>query len=257
MYYVYYIAMAQIIGESLPISSSGHLVLLQVLWPQKLPQLTQSFDFFLHMPTALLIPLFFRTQLWSVFAHVQRTWHIVVKVAALTCVADVITVLCVVPYRYGGVHPFTVPLSFGFVCTAVILLSLKWAPQGTYRSWQLPLALLLGIVQAIALVPGISRFALTFATARWAGLKNERAVQVSLLIQWPLIFCAGLLGTYQVVCTSSSELLSLPFVCSILIASLFAFMCLSCVVTMIRNNRMWLWGWYMIVPFVLAWYVGV
>ncbi len=73
--------------------------------------------------------------------------------------------------------------------------------------WNWRYALILGIVQGIALLPGVSRFAVVYASARWLGLPQPKAFEITWLVQWPLIFAACLQSIY--VLWKAGQLMSL------------------------------------------------
>lgn len=77
-------------------------------------------------------------------------------------------------------------LGVGFLLTTVLLISTKWAKSGeapTLPAWG---ALLLGIVQGLSVLPGVSRSGATIAVAMWLGVRKDRAFELSMLISLPI-----------------------------------------------------------------------
>ena len=91
-------------------------------------------------------------------------------------------------------------LPFGFFITIVALGSLYWCPVRSAQPLRWDKALVIGLVQGIALLPGISRLASVFVATRWLGYNNRQAFEISWMIQVPLIAAAatkGLLALYK------------------------------------------------------------
>jgi undecaprenyl-diphosphatase len=79
-------------------------------------------------------------------------------------------------------------LGFGFLVTTLLLISTRWATSGeaeTPPAWG---ALLLGFVQGLAVLPGISRTGATIAIALWLGVRKDRAFELSMLLSLPAVF---------------------------------------------------------------------
>ncbi len=258
MYCFYMWAATQIILESFPISSSGHSALLAFWCPlphyllMAKPFITYV-NYALHMPTAIIICLFFIRE-WSFpFIHFRRCWKIILKISGLTALASMVTVV-----GYGItslIQKIMLPLPISFAITGVILLSLRWCPRGDAK-WNTPKAIVLGVIQAFAFVPGISRLACTYVASRWMGISVRRAFQISLLIQWPLILSASIYSCI-LLRTSMSELLNIPFVWVMLSACVIAYAGLYLVSKMVKKKILWWWGAYMLLPITVSLITGV
>ena len=253
---VYLWVIAQIVLESFPVSSSGHAQLLAQFCP--LSDLSQSvlsmFDYALHLPTACIVVIFFR-RAWSVpFIHIRRCWRLVLKIIFYTALATSVTLAL---YGLKFLMPLpTVPLPLGFFVTGCSLLSLRWCSEQPYRSIDMKKIMCLGVLQACAFAPGISRFACTFVGARWLGIPARRAFEISFLIQWPLILCASFYGVY-VLSVDSFELLNPILLCVMLCSSGVAYAGLCMQMDMIQKKTMWRWSIYMCVPFIISVILGV
>ncbi len=258
MYCFYIWAAAQIILESFPISSSGHNALLAFWCPLPYDLLMSKpfityIDYALHLPTAIIICLFFIKE-WSVpFIYFRRCWKIILKISCLTALASVVTVL---GYGISSVFQKTMfPLPISFAITGLTLLSLRWCPRGGAK-WDIPKAIILGMIQAFAFVPGISRLACTYVASRWMGIPARRAFQISFLIQWPLILSASCYSCF-LLHAPISELLNLPFVLVMLSACVIAYAGLYLVSQMVKKKILWWWSAYMLLPITVSLITGV
>ncbi len=252
----------QIILESLPISSSGHLVLFEhVCFVGKsvgdsillYEPIRTYVAYILHIPTVIVLCIYFLKE-WSFpFRHIDRCFSLVLKISAYTALADIITISCYVAKdKYGT---FNMPLAAGFAITGCSLYSLRWCSHEG-GSWTLPKAMVLGFVQAVAFVPGISRFGLTYVAARWMGIAPRRAFQITMLIQWPLIVLASCYSVYTLG-SLTYELLNLSYLLVMLGASIIAYGVLCMVGQMVALQSMWIWGVYMLIPLCISIYLSV
>lgn len=191
------LGIVQGLGEFLPISSSAHLVL--VPWFFGWPESGLAFDTALHLGTLVAVTVYFWRDLfdlaWEGLTKGTRTtngrigWGIV---------------LGTIP---GGLFGYLLqdkvetvfrnPLQIA-ILLAVVGLILYWVDRiGSKRHsvdqvsvWDV---FLIGVAQAFAVIPGVSRSGATITAALLLGLKREAAAKVSFLLGWPLILGAGLM----------------------------------------------------------------
>ncbi len=281
------IAAVQIILESLPISSSGHQLLVQQLWikvtGQALTPIPDFFDHFLHGPTVLVIAfVFFKDWFasarrlviagWKVLVHrkqlrwsERRLWRLFSMIFIFMCAADAMTVLAYVGQHFIGKNAviFHEPrfLLMNMMATMVALLSLRWVERVRRAASSLTLkkSLLLGTVQGVALLcPGLSRFGATYVAGRWLRLSPRRAFQFSFLIQFPLIAAAFFInGIPDMVKTPAARaLLSVPMLMTIAVSTVIALGLFAWAYRLALRRRLWWFGVYMIVPIsILVWLV--
>ncbi|MFA6809269.1 MAG: undecaprenyl-diphosphatase UppP [Eubacteriales bacterium] len=181
------------IGEFLPISSSGHLVLLPWLFDWTVPGIT--FDVALHMGTLLAVLVYF----W-------KDW-LKLLTSAVTGKNDDYRkifwylVVATIPAGVAGFfmedliqNIFRSPIIIG-IMLIVFGLFLYFADKKTQlrklESMNLPDALVIGIAQCMALVPGVSRSGVTMTAARMLSYSREEAARFSFLLSTPVIFGAG------------------------------------------------------------------
>lgn len=260
---LYVLFYTQIILESLPVSSSGHVALLVRYWDMLYlqdigPMPFWIIDFLLHIPTIAILVLFFCKQWWNTFLGIpfyrfyyqQKFWVTLLKMAAFVGIVDGITFLSwslhIVP---------SIPLTVGFIVTAIALLSLKYCADGkNVIEWNYKHAVILGIVQTMSLMPGISRFATTYAAGCWFGNKRQDAFALSFLIQFPLLLGAACKGLLALRCYSESikSLFDLQLLFVILSASCISYLLLYGMYVLVRRKQLWYISWYMAVPILLS-----
>jgi len=275
----YLLASAQIVLESFPVSSSGHIFLLQKLFkkffePVEIFFQNKIVDHFLHGPTVLVLIAFF---VWSfypdivfflglsrnqagrekIFGYRKKVFTFLIFIF----VADIVTSLFYVLFKRFWMPPF--PLWLGFLWSALALASvgfLKPNPSTPSASsgggFTFSAALILGAVQGLALFPGISRFGTVFACARWLGFSNRRAFDISFVVQLPLIAAAFFYSFVSKVFFKNADIpdiLLQPksffiFFC----AAVVAFFALLFVRWLLCKNKAWVFSLYLLIPFVLS-----
>ena len=261
----------QIFFESLPISSSGHMELIGkiggFLWTG--PLYNEAIDFFSHGATVVVLMVFFFEDWWPIMRRLfwrtlwndsyRALWKIVFRIAWLTIVAGVGTASCywILKLWIKQCAWFDTPWMFfyGFVVTMVALLSLKKCEDET-EVLTTNKAIMLGFIQGVALLPGISRFAVTYVAARWMKISKRRSLQISFLIQFFLILAGSVKGVIEVSSSRHAYLLTSPSVwLVILIGSIFALLALYVVKEMINRDKFWIFGIYEAIPVAVAlWY---
>ena len=248
---VYIQILVQIITESLPISSSGHVALLERVLG--LVPLSDMVEHAMHLPTACVLPLLFKRELIELYAAFKKAPQNIIVWGLLIGLADSITGLCYLLFKYY--KPTWFPLSVGFGITALLLVSLRFIAPGSRTQLTYYEAALLGLIQGIALLPGISRFAATFVAGRLMGMNTRYALFTSFAVQWPLLLAAGSVGVGKLLYTYSESLFSyetalmLVTVVGSTVASYYIF---KAVFALAEKNSVWLFGIYMIIPLLLA-----
>ncbi len=207
MLYWYIYIMVQVVIESLPLSSSGHVQLVNDYW-----KLTQSgypddklvasllpiFDALLHLPTMIMIAFFYRKRVIAWLRHPRRFFFPLMRMAWLTVITDSITVLFFYAKQLGWFP--VIPLYYGLCVTMLLIFSLTLVRTGNRTAiYDRTLAVILGCVQGVALLPGISRFASTYVVAVWYGCRPEKAFALSWMIHYPLMGVSVLKACYDLV----------------------------------------------------------
>ncbi len=198
------LGLVQGLTEFLPVSSSGHLVLAETLLRTGPPNV--AFEVFLHLATLLAAILALRPELTRIFAYLSSSFGI----RWVSIRSDSLRegkrlfwslMLGTIPAAAAGLllekHIevfFHDPRFVGFslIFTGLVLFSTRLAPK---RGGPLEMgsALAMGLAQALALLPGVSRSGMTLAAGLLTGVQREKAVRFSFLLSVPVILGAGIL----------------------------------------------------------------
>jgi undecaprenyl-diphosphatase len=255
--------------ESLPISSSGHMRLIQCYmhtyarqFRKNQSQLAQYsyfeipeyLNYFMHITTFVIILLFLSMHLPTEIAQIQASWQIIQSCTIALIIANSATAFFYFLFKY---KPIRLPLYVGFAITGLLLLSLYVLPPREPQSLVISsiAALAIGTAQGIALLPGISRMAATYVIARWCSIGSVTALLFSLAIQLPLIGAALIKAGYEIY--SKNKALPGYAVTGIVLvgsATLIAYILLEAVYGMAGHDYIQLFGWYMLMPTLYAFY---
>ncbi len=241
----YLLILLALVLEALPISSSGHMQLLE----GRLGALAPALDKLLHGPFAIAIALSF-LKAWLPIARNPFAYRRqIFKIIKYVFIADAITLIGFVFQKYLP----AITLWSGFFITSCVMLSLYMLrdKRPPYRSLTTNGAVLLGIVQSLALLPGISRFGTTYAAARWLGLRPDRAIQLSFLMHLPLTAGGLLLGLYK---GGLAGLTTASYI-AIALGTAGAALLLILMAHLATRRRLWLFGIYLLVLQLLAFFL--
>jgi undecaprenyl-diphosphatase len=216
--YALFLGIVQGLTEFLPVSSSGHLVILQHLFGMRSPKLL--FDVAVHLGTLAAVVVFFRSDVaaigravlgWRPFRRVggNPAGSPDLRLLGLILAATVPTALIGLFIRFAAEEVFASPLSAGLLlmATGVLLIASRRSGPGRKDMADISLAEALGIglVQGIAVFPGVSRSGATIATALFLGIRPDAAARFSFLLSIPSILGAALLMLGDAVAASAAD----------------------------------------------------
>ena len=258
------------IAEFLPISSSGHLAIAQKLFG--LEDVPLLFDVFLHLATLLAVCIFFRKSIWKLLKVFIR---LITRKSPDSEVFDEEDLLCGTEVRgrktilalivstliTGIIGIFTskmIPeLSIkvtcaGFIVTSIFLIvssviASKENEKDTSVSDGISVvqALVIGFMQGVGTLPGISRSGSTIAGAQFCGVKRSAAGEYSFLVSIFAILGAFVLELKDLDEVSSSIGLG-PVVSGCIAAFLFGYAALACLMKIIKKGKLEYFAFYLI-----------
>lgn len=194
------LGLLQGLTEFLPVSSSGHLVIVQHFLPG-FDQPGLAFDILLHLGTMVAVLIYFRRDIGLMLASPwqsgpqARTYR---RMLGLIVLASVPTGLIGLGFKdfFEGLYENVRLVSLMLLVTGVLLfLSERFRRPGR-KEGQLTLsdALVVGTVQGFAIIPGISRSGSTISALLLKGVDGETAARFSFLLALPAVFGAALLS---------------------------------------------------------------
>ncbi len=232
--------------EFLPISSDGHLAIAEAIYEalsgKHVPN-ALGLNIVLHAGTLGAILVVYWRRLWRLLDQDRR-------VIGLLVVGTLPAVVVGLPlHRWGGSF-LTDPLLTGFMLPLTGLLLLWGArhppgeldyPEIGYRH-----AFLIGLFQAIAILPGISRSGSTISAALALGLRRDAAATFSFLLAVPAIGGACLLEAKDLLLASPGEVNYAPLLAGALVSFLVGLLALGWLLKWLQQGRLHLFAWWCI-----------
>lgn len=181
------------ITEFLPISSSGHLVLMESVLGLHFDEL-KGFDVVLHTGSLVAILIYFWHDLWGLLKNLRLFGYIIL--ATVPAVIAGLTLEDWLDYVFRD--PKVVLLMLALLAGFFIVAE-NFPPQKNRQEFTLKNTFLMGLAQAVALIPGISRSGSVMGTGLLFGLKREEAARFAFLLGTPAIAGAALLTGLHII----------------------------------------------------------
>jgi len=220
------LALVQGITEFLPVSSQAHLVIYSLLTGQDYQGI--DFDIILHFGSLFAVVAYFRHELIAMTKdflgsltgkesgrEAKLAWLMIVATIPAGVLGLLFKDMAEVALR-SPIIMASALIGFGLV-----LGFADWRYRGERSEYDLGVrdALIIGLAQALALIPGTSRSGITITAGLFLGMSREATTRFSFLISIPIIAAAGLLSTVDVMQAGTDldlKLFSVGFVVSVL-----------------------------------------
>lgn len=178
------LCLVQGLTEFLPVSSSGHLLLCEQLFGIK--DNLMFLNLFLHVATLLAVIIVYRKTIWELLKKPFQPYTF--KLVIATC----FTVVLAFAYEFAGLDNIVTKIyPFAFLLTSILLLLChlfqKKSVGVSLNEISYKNAALVGIVQGIAVVPGLSRSGSTISSMILTGNDEKKSAEFSFLLSIPII----------------------------------------------------------------------
>ncbi|MBI5135628.1 undecaprenyl-diphosphate phosphatase [Candidatus Uhrbacteria bacterium] len=210
------------VTEFLPVSSTGHLILASRFLGIVQDEFVKSFEIIIQLGAILAVGVLYAPRFWS-----QRRLLLPVIVGFLpTAVIGLVFYKLVKTYLLGNTMVVVASLAIGGV---VMIVVEGWLPKhfvrvrATPESISVRDAVLIGIFQSIAIVPGVSRSAATIIGGLLLGIERKTAVEFSFLLAIPTMVAATALDLFknpQIFSGGDAGVLAVGFIFSFITALL-------------------------------------
>ena len=221
------LALVQGITEFLPISSSGHLILVPKLtgWVDQ----GLGLDVAMHIGTLAAVVLYFHRDMRILLggardmlsgrqtAAARLLWQLALATVPVVLAGFLLQDLIAEEWRSAALIAFTTA-AFGILLWLADRKADRASATVTSLTWRT--ALIIGIAQAVALIPGVSRSGITMTAALFLGLTRPESARFSLLLSIPTTAAAGTLATIEMIRAGDSAAQD-----QALLAGLLAFGC--------------------------------
>ncbi|NLC08302.1 MAG: undecaprenyl-diphosphatase UppP [Syntrophomonadaceae bacterium] len=233
------LGVVQGLTEFLPVSSSGHLVIMQhFLGFQEAPL---TFDILVHLGTVLAVIAAFWTEIMNIIRRPTQ------RLVVMILVASVPTGLIGIFFKniFEGFFVSLTVVAIGLLVTGILIWLAEYLSFGykTVREMTIVDALFIGTIQGVAITPGISRSGSTIAAGLFTGLDRELAAQFSFLLSIPAILGAALLECRHLI-GGQIEVDLLPLIIGPLVAAITGFMATKIVINLVKKGRLSIFSYY-------------
>jgi undecaprenyl-diphosphatase len=238
--------------EFLPVSSSGHLVL--VPWLLRWPKPGLAFDTTVHWGTLAAVVAVFWRDLWRLAVAWLRSLRsrsldkVEARVAWWIILGTVPGVVLGLTFKDPLESLFSAPQTVAvllLVTSAILALSERLGHRTRdldEMTWVD--ALLIGVGQAVAIMPGISRSGATIATGLLRDLKRETAARFSFLLSTPIILGAGLPQLLELAQAGDLSTQLPVLVTGVAAAALSGYLCIRFLLSYLQRNKLYVFAAY-------------
>ena len=235
------LAILQGLTEFLPISSSGHLVIGQKLLNINLPG--NAFEVVLHLGTLMSVLTVFRGEIKAIIFNLSDSSNQYYIFALVFGTIPALLVGLLLRDSISLIFDDIRFVSLSLICTGIMLITSKFIIKRNVKL-TLFIGLLIGLAQAAAIIPGISRSGATICMGILMGLSAPEAARFSFLLSIPVIIGAGLL--------TAINIKTIPFGFDIVLLGIFfsylvGWISLKWLLTILNSGKLYWFGVYCLI----------
>ena len=234
--------MVQGITEFLPISSSGHIVFLDRISDFNSSNLAQL-QIALHLGTLLSIIVFYFKDIKELLLDFKnsRKYFYFILVATMPLIFMYLLCYDLIKNIHNNPELAFEVTSYCILITGFILLMTKINKTDNNVKMNFLIVLIIGVMQCLALLPGISRSGITICSALLLGVSNKEAAKFSFLLAIPAILGAGILDIKDIISSNSESVFPfLGFITSFLIG----YISLRLLIFITYGGKLWYFSIY-------------
>ena len=227
------LGITQGLTEFLPVSSSGHLLLVRNM--MDLAEVPLFFDVMLHLGTLIAVVVVLFKEIIGLFAHPVKNRLLVLIIASVP--AGLVGLFCndLVEGAYSGAA-----LGICFLITAGILVLSEYlsSRHAKKRGINLKSGLAMGLMQTAALFPGISRSGSTIAGGLFVGTDRSKAASFAFLMSIPMILGSVIVEGKDVMEVGMGDVSTAALIAGTAAAAVSGFFAVKWMLNLIRKRRL-------------------
>lgn len=246
-----FLGIVQGLTEWLPISSSGHLVIVQQIFGM---QVSLLFDVMLHAGTLLAVFVFFWKDIFKLLRAILR-----LDFKSGDGQIALFVLIGSIPIAFAGyfLYDFIAPLfnsliavGAALIITGSVLYFTKFFQSVGRKILDTQNAFFVGIAQAFSLIPGISRSGITISSAFFKKIDRQQAFTFSFLLAIPAIIGANVFELYRATVNLNLGAISFEMIAGAVIAAVVGYLSLKFLWGILRKGRFYFFAYY-------CWIVGI
>jgi undecaprenyl-diphosphatase len=256
LYQTTLLGIVQGLTEFLPVSSSAHLVFLQRLLGFREPEL--FLDISLHLGTLIAVAVFLRKELFSILKALSflkgspASWKLLdrykqelpFRLLVLVVVSTFVTTVLALLFKDQLEAAFSSleVVAVSLMITGFIIWGTRSASRKQYELREMGFfkAAVIGLAQAVAITPGISRSGSTIACGLYLGMERGLAARFSFLLSIPAILGAAILQFDMGQINGQFA----PIAVGVCVSALTGFVALKVLVRLVLGGRLWVFAPY-------------
>lgn len=230
----FFLAVIQGVTEWLPISSSGLLVIFEELVKLEDKNLNLLFNIAVHGGSLIAVVIYFLKDLFQIFNNYNLIKNIIIATVPVVIVGFLI--------KITGLNIFLQDIKVVAFATLFFSIVLYFSDKTKVtiqfnKNISNKNALLIGLAQVLALIPGTSRSGITISCARFLGFSRVDSAKFSFLISIPVLFAACVLGFGDVVFEPNNQIIML-IVFGFFVSLLTSLLCIKVFLKFVENNSL-------------------
>ncbi len=238
------LGLIQGLTEFLPVSSSGHLVIFQEILGLDEPGVT--LEVLLHFGTLLSVIWVFGSDFLALLSFRKNRAERNFLLMLIAGVAVTGSIGLLFSDYITEFFKSTLLVGFMLLITGAILKLITILPVGLKSKEKITFqdALFIGLLQAFAMIPGISRAGSTIAAALWRGLDRQTAVRYSFMLSAPVILGATLLEVREILSIGFGQDLIINYVAGGVVAFISGVLAIKVFIKFLAGNKFHYFSYY-------------
>ena len=233
------------VSEFLPISSIAHLVIISKYYVFVNQNLL--IDICLHLGSLLAVIIYFRNDLFSFIKNKNFLIKIVIATTPIIPIGYIF-------YQTGIINQLRTLEVIGWtslIFGIVLYLSDKSKNKKKInQDFSIKSAIVIGLFQVLALIPGVSRSGITITSGRLLGFERFESAKISFFLSIPTLFAASILGIYNIYKVGSSELNFLAII-AVIFSFIFSYLTIVLFLNFIKKFSLKIFVVYRIIISIL------
>ncbi len=230
----FFLAIIQGVTEWLPISSSGLLVIFEELVKFEDKNLNLLFNIAVHGGSLIAVVIYFLKDLFQIFNNYNLIKNIIIATIPVVIAGFLI--------KITGLNIFLQDIKVVAFATLFFSIVLYFSDKTKVtiqfnKNISNKNALLIGLAQILALIPGTSRSGITISCARFLGFSRVDSAKFSFLISIPVLFAACVLGFSDVVFEPNNQIIIL-ITFGFFVSLITSLLCIKVFLKFVQNNSL-------------------
>ncbi|MBK5245893.1 MAG: undecaprenyl-diphosphate phosphatase [Peptostreptococcaceae bacterium] len=254
------LGLVQGLAEFLPVSSSGHLALLQHFFGIE-GENVLAFAVLLHVGTLVSVFIVYWNDIYHLFIELGSVTRDIFtgkglrmnlnptrKLGIMIIVATIPTALIGLLFKdvFAAMYLSLMAIGVGLLVTGTVLWLSERLVKGTKQIGEMKFihAVLIGICQSIAISPGVSRSGATLVGGLFSGLDRNLAVKFAFLISIPSILGSVIIEAPDAFRGGISMDLAFPIIIGVIVAAVSGFFAIKTMIKVVSNKKLYYFSFY-------------